>query len=220
MVQPALAANRWLRIGVTMCTPIFVLVCAPCRVSAQAGCPNDATVTFPNEVAGVVTLQDARIGDVVTGGGNADRAQQLNLAGPQTAQAQGALLRVNSISTNEFPSEAAALQLGFDRRVNRFFEVNYTNGQYQFANRADLDVQVTFSVPGDVANSVLGGSASRATITPQLDNLNVRWYGGQGNSLRQLRGRVTFRYSDLADLQQPGIHRADLSLCVEVSGFQ
>lgn len=220
MAQPSAAVSIWIRIGVTLCTPIFVLVCTSQRVAAQAGCPNDATVTFPGEVAGVVTVQDARVGEVLVGGGGADRAQALNLVGQQTGQVQGGQLVVDSISISEFPDDAAALETGFDRRVNQFFEVNYTRGQYEFASRADLDVQVTFFVPGDAANSVIPGSSSSATITPQLDNLQVNWYGGQGNSLRRLRGRVVFTYSDFANLEQAGVHSADLTLCVEVNGFQ
>lgn len=220
MAQPSAAVSAGMRIGVTLCTPIFILACASQRAAAQAGCPNDATVTFPNAVAGVVTLQDARVGDVVAGGGGADRAEALNLTGTQTGQVQGGQLVVNSISISEFPGDALALQTGFDRRVNRFFEVEYSRGQYEFANRADLDVQVTFFIPGDAANSVIPGSSSSATITPQLDNLQVNWYGGQGNSLRRLRGRVVFTYSDFADLEQAGVHSADLTLCVEVNGFQ
>ena len=213
----ALKIRRWN--GATLVAPFFVLALASGGSWAQVSCSNDATVTFPQETGGIVTLQDATVRDIV-GAGGSDRAEALTLAGTQGGQAQGGIYRVNTISANAFPDDVTALQLEFDRRVNQFFEGNYTRGQYEFANRADLDVQVDLIVPGNVANGVGGGSASSVTVTGQLDNLQVNWYGGRGNSLRRLRGRVTFFYSDFANLTRPGVHRADLTLCVEVSGFQ
>lgn len=219
MLEPlaALRNRRWN--GATPVAPFFVLALASSASWAQVSCSNDAPVTFPQETGGVVQLQDATVRDLV-GPGGGDRAEALTLAGTQDGQAQGGLYRVNTIGTNAFPDDVTALQFEFDRRVNRLFEVNYTQGQYEFANRADLDLQVDLIVPGNVANSVAVGSSSNVTISGQVDNLQVNWYGGRGNSLRRIRGRVTFFYSDFANLTVPGVHRADLTVCVEVNGFQ
>jgi hypothetical protein len=219
MQEPFVALKNRLWIGATLVAPILFLALAPAGSWAQLSCSSDAPLTFLQATGGVVELQDATVRDIA-GAGGSDRAEALTLAGTQGGQAQGGQYRVNTISTNEYPDDFTALELEFDRRVNRFFEINYTRGQYEFADRADLDVQVDLLIPGNVANSVTGGSASYATITGEVDNLNINWFGGRANSLRRIRGSVTFRYSDFANLTQPGVHRADLTVCVEVSGFQ
>jgi len=203
--------------GAALAAPVFFLMSLPLLAVAQPSCPNDAVVTFRDEVAGVVTLNNAQVRNVVRGGNNDDRSVRINLGGTQDGQVQGNRLVVDTIGLDEFPTEASAVRPGFNRTVGRFFEVNYSNGQYVFTDRADLDVEVTFTVLGDEASSTLAGSLSRASFTPELRNLNVAWFGGS-NSLRRLRGQVRFRYSDLQNLEQPGVHRANLTVCIEVNG--
>jgi hypothetical protein len=202
--------------GMKLFMPLLFQVCVSLDALAQA-CPNDAEVVFRNEVGGVVTLNPPRVGNIVRGGNRDDRATRVNLGGEQTGRAQGTRYVVDSIPTSVYPGEAAALRPGFNRTIGRLVEVNYPRNQYVFASRDDLDAEITFSIPGDEARSTAVGSGSTATLSAQLTSLDVAWWSG-GNSLRRLRARVQFTFSNLQNLEQPGAHRASLGVCVEVNG--
>jgi hypothetical protein len=163
-----------------------------------------------------ITLNDASVRDL-TGSNDDDRDIGLTLTNSLDTTAVAGGLVVSGIRANDFPSEAAALRTGFDRSVTRFWETNYERDQYRFANRGDLEVDVTFQVTSPLAPNG-GGAASTATIVPEQRNLNVQWWGGGANSLRRLRGQVRLRFEDLELLTQAGEHSADISVCVEVSG--
>lgn len=205
-----------MRRGVSVLTPLLLQACLSLHASAQA-CPNDGQVTFHNEVGGVVTLNPPNVGNIVRGGSSADRATRLGLGGEQTGRAQGARYVVDTIPASRFPDEAEALRASFGRTIERFMEVNYSRGQYVFADRADLNARVSFTIPGNEARSTAAGSSSAATLSAELNNLNAAWYGGS-NSLRRLSARVRFTYSDFRHLEQPGAHRANLGVCVEING--
>ena len=89
--------------------------------------------------------------------------------------------------------------------------------RYVFDNRNDLDVEIIINVTGDEANHISGGSSSRVSLVVEEGNVSDSWYG-RSNSLKRLRGRLDFRFTDIELLALAGIHRATLGVCVNIRG--
>lgn len=194
-----------------------VLFLASPSAGFAQGCSNDVPVVFRTGPSGSVELRDASVRDI-TGNNNDDRDVPTNISGPLNTTVVGGALTVDTMGADDFPDDAAALRAGFNRNVNRFWETNYPNdGDYDFANRGDLNLDITYTITNDQVAGTGGGNPSVATITATTNRLRTNWYGGS-NSLRRLRGDVRLRITDLDTLTQASLHRAQITVCIEVTG--
>jgi hypothetical protein len=193
--------------GVIFATPL---------TSVAQGCTSDVPIVFRTSNSGSVEFRRATVRDI-TGGNRGDQEVAVDIGGPLSTGVRGSVLTVDGMGADRFSSEAANLSGGFNRRLNQFWETRYARNSYEFANRGDLDVNVTLTVVDNQAKALGGGNPSAATVTATSSQLQTQWWNNT-NSLRRLRGDLRFRYSDFETLAQAGLHRAQLTVCVEVTG--
>ena len=189
-----------------------ILSMAPGFVLAQAGCDNIGTLTFPTASGGAATLNAATVRNV-TGSNNDDRDIGMNrLNNPETSSNGSGVIEVEGLAASDFPTTGIRAN-GFNRRVNRFWRIDYAPGQYSFFRRNRLEVDVQLSIAGDEATN----GSSEVSVEPEHVRLRTSWYPGT-NNLRRLEGDVRFRYRDMHRLAENGVHNANLDVCVEVTG--
>ncbi len=193
----------------------LILVCAtlagPGR--AQPGCVNDVPLIIRNEKAGVVELKEASIRNI-TDSNQRDREVNLRTGRPSTGTRRGQLV-ADLDAGNAAPDN---VRQGFQRQSNQFWEANYPRGLYVFDQRQDLDIETTMTIQGNKATALGESSGSEVTLNAVTRDIRTTWWGGT-NSLRRLRGRVRFDYSDLSSLSEPGTHRATVNICVTVKNY-
>ena len=204
------------RFGHSFTASALLLACSllPGFARAQAGCIDDVDLEIRDERAGVVSLRDASLREV-TGRNQDDRERRLSYPGTATGSTQGGRFLADLGVASLAPDDVST---GFERRENRFWEANYPRGMYEFDRRQDLDVEAIVTVVGNSAVATAGNTASRVTLVAETSGIQSFWWGGT-NSLRQLRGRVSFDYSDLDRLRQHGTHRATLNICIMVRNY-
>ncbi len=192
---------------------ILSLCCAlPAGPSIAApGCVDDVPLVVRAERAGVIELNAASIRDI-TGGNRADvavrRANSGAIAGRTTNGRFVAAMDADELA-------ADSIRTGFQRVENWAWEANYPRGFYEFDRRQDLQVEAILAVAGDTAVGTNGASGSTVTLSAETYDIRRNWWG-RSNSLRRLRGRIRFDYSNLERLRQPGTHRATLTICINV----
>lgn len=178
---------------------------------AAPGCVDDVPLVVRAERGGVIELKAASIRDV-TGGNQSDvavrRTHSGAIAGRTTNGRFVAAMDADALA-------ADILRAGFRRVENWAWEANYPRNLYEFDRRQDLQVEAILTVAGNTAVATAGGSGSMVTLNADTYDIRPSWWGGS-NDLRRLRGRVSFDYSNLDLLRQPGTHRATLNICINV----
>ncbi|NKB31727.1 MAG: hypothetical protein GKR91_01340 [Pseudomonadales bacterium] len=193
----------------------FFLLVIPSLAQAQV-CDNDGIVVAFDENNGAVELRDVRVREIT---GNRRNDIDVSIVGPgiQSANWTGSEYAVNGLSSSAFPDNGIGSSQ-VRRRERRVWEARFPRGMYEFNNRNNLNLELVVTVAGGQASHINGGAASVVTLAVADLGTNAQWYGGNPRSLRRLRGHLQFRYTDFMQLSMAGIHRADVSVCVNVRG--
>lgn len=194
----------------------FGLLVFPSPSLAQVSCDNDGIPVEWKLQRGVVQLKDPRVRDI-TGNNNDDRATVLANPGVQNSLGSPGLVTVNSLSLGNFPDEG----LGFreiEQEKRNVWSARYPRGMYEFANKNDLMLEIEVTVIGGQASHVVVGPTSSVSMSVEDAGIDAKFYGGNPKSLKTLRGDLDFAVYDLFQLSTAGIHRADISICVNVRG--
>lgn len=194
----------------------FGLFAFPAQALAQISCDNDGIPIEWKLKKGVVQLKDPRVRDI-TGNNNDDRASVLGNPGIQNGLGSPGLVTVNSLGLGAFPDEG----LGFreiEEEKRNVWKAEYPKGMYEFANKNDLILEIEVTVIGGQASHIVVGPTSSVAVSVEDAGIDAKFYGGNPKSLKQLRGDLDFAVYNLFQLSTAGIHRADISICVNVRG--
>jgi hypothetical protein len=184
--------------------------------TAQLACNEDGVEIEFDDKRGAIELRDVRVREV-TGNNKDDRDVMLANPGVQTASFNSGALTVNTLALAAFPDEGIAYN-NIVRDEGKAWRARYPKGLYEFADEADLELDIEISVQGNLASHVLLGNSSWAAMSVQDAGIDVKFYGGKNKSLKQLRGDLSFQIFDLLNLTAAGVHRADLTMCINIRG--
>ncbi len=181
---------------------------------AQVVCDNDGiAVQFKNST---IELNDVRVREIT---GNRGDELEVALANPgrQFGNTSAGVFTVNSLTISAFPDNGISFAQ-IDRSEGRIWEANYPKNMYSFADKKDLVLEFQASVSGGEASHIIVGPASSVAMSIDDAGIKAKFHGGKIKSLKQLQGDLDFRIYDLLNLTAAGIHRANVSLCVNVRG--
>ena len=184
--------------------------------SAQLACDNDGIDIEFDEKRGSVELKDARVREI-TGNNRDDRDVSLGNVNRQRANFSGGAYRVDTLSLAAFPDEGIGFA-SFERDEGKVWRARYPKDLYQFADKDDLVLEIDISVQSGVSTHVVLGNDSWAAMSVEDIGIDAKFHGGKTKSLKELRGDLNFRFFDLLNVSAAGIHRADISICINVRG--
>lgn len=194
----------------------FCLLLVSLPALAQVSCDNDGIPVEWKLKKGVLQLNDPRVRDI-TGDNDRDRASQLANPGLQYGQGSPGLVTVNGLGLGAFPDEGLSFR-EIEEVKRNIWTADYPRGMYEFANKNDLILEIEVTVIGGQASHVVVGPSSSVSMSVEDAGIKAKFYGGNPKSLKQLRGNLDFTVYDLFQLSTAGIHRADISICVNVRG--
>ena len=153
----------------------------------------------------------------ITGDNDDDRESQLANPGVQNGIGSPGLVTVNSLSMAAFPDEGLGFREFEDEKGN-VWKAKYPKGMYEFADENDLIIELEVTVIGGQASHVVVGPTSSVSMSVEDTDIDAKFHGGNPKSLKELKGDLGFTVYDLFQLSTAGIHRADISICVNVRG--
>lgn len=193
---------------------LTVLLLVPMPVFAQFLCDNDGIeIEFLGEVAGALQLREATAREL-----NVRTPTDQSFAVGSTERLTGRLKGRNiRSSTAGFSGYQIGPITGFERALPNAWEAKFPMGRYEFRDKADIELQIMMTIADSQASHYTAGQDSTVTLEVEESRVQKYWYSGT-NSLRVVRGSLELRVSELEKLGAAGIHRATLSVCVNVRG--
>lgn len=181
---------------------------------AQIVCDNDGiAVQFDDNP---VELKDVKVKEIT---GDKDDELEVVLANPgvQFGNMNAGVFTVSSLNVSAFPDNGITFGEIY-RDEGNAWKAEYPKHMYDFADKSDLYLEFEVTVIGGEASHVFVGSASTVSMSITDAGIDAKFHGGKPRSLKQLRGDLDFRIFDLLNLTTAGVHRANISLCVNVRG--
>ncbi len=191
---------------------LLLLLSSPSQ--AQIVCDNDGiAVEFKKNV---VELKDVKVKEI-TGDKHDDLEVMLANPGTQFGNVNAGVFTVNSLNISAFPDNGITFG-EILRDEGNVWKAEYPKHMYDFADKNDLVLEFSVTVSGGEASHIFVGSASTVSMSIADAGIDAKFHGGNPKSLKQLQGDLDFRIYDLLNLTTAGIHRANVSLCVNVRG--
>ena len=181
---------------------------------AQVVCDNDGiAVQFQNTS---IELDDVKVKEIT---GNRRDELEVAMANPGTqfGNVSAGVFTVNSLNVSAFPDNGITFGQ-VDRSERNIWVAKYPKNMYSFANKNDLVLEFQVTVSGGEASHIIVGPSSSVAMSIADAGIDAKFHGGKQKSLKQLQGDLDFRIYDLLNLTAAGIHRANVSLCVNVRG--
>lgn len=195
----------------------FLLLLLPLDSFAQIACDNDGVAVVFDTNGGVVELNDINVREI-TGNRSDDFDVSLGVAPTQVANYSTGSLRANGLpSSTTFPDNGVNTAQ-IDRAEKNIWKATYPKGMYEFNKKGDLIVEFEVTVMGGQASHIIAGPVSVVSMSIADAGIDAKWHGGKPVSLKELKGNLDFQLTGLAQSSLAGIHRADVSLCVNVRG--
>lgn len=192
----------------------LLLLLSPSTLWAQVVCDNDGiAVEFDDNP---IELRDVNVKEIT---GNKRDEVEVVLANPgvQFGNVNAGVFTVNSLSVSAFPDNGISFA-DIYRDEGRAWTAEYPKRMYEFADKNDLILEFSVTVNGGEASHVFGGAASTVSMSVSDAGIKAKFHGGKIKSLKKLEGDLDFRIFDLLNLTAAGVHRASISLCVNVRG--
>ncbi len=181
---------------------------------AQIVCDNDGiAVQFKKNT---IELKDVAVKEIT---GNKRDELEVALANPGTqfGNVNAGVFTVNSLNISAFPDNGISFGQ-IDRSERNIWVAKYPKNMYSFANKNDLVLEFQVTVSGGEASHIIVGPTSSVAMSIADAGIDAKFHGGKTKSLKQLQGDLDFRIYNLLNLTAAGIHRANVSLCVNVRG--
>lgn len=181
---------------------------------AQIVCDNDGiAVEFKKNT---IELKDVKVKEI-SGDNDDEREEMLANPGTQFGSINAGVFTVNSLNISAFPDEGISFG-EILRDEGNVWEAEYPKHMYDFADENDIVLEFSVTVSGGEASHIFVGSASTVSMSISDAGIDAKFHGGNPKSLKKLQGDLDFRIYDLLNLTAAGIHRANVSLCVNVRG--